>query len=298
MANRQEIPGFFIYGEHQREVEASFVHVERVSDRAHLHNGHVVPPLHPHLHQLSCWIDAEGSLRYDERQFELGGLVVAWIPSGVVHGFTAGAKSDCIVASLYDDFVVHALGGSGIARIERALREPMILRVPGNVRDLVQAGFERLETECRYPSWAQRHIVSAQLRILFLEILRLADRTAQLENSANAVPPLFERFLALLEKSFKRERSVGYYVASLSATPYLLNQATLLGAGQKPSAMIRARTVQEAKRMLLYSDLEVEQVAFTLGFDDPAHFGRFFRSVTAVSPGKWRRLADRGAITR
>jgi AraC-like DNA-binding protein len=40
----------------------------------------------------------------------------------------------------------------------------------------------------------------------------------------------------------------------------------------------------EAKRLLYYSDMNVKQIAHTLGYDDHAYFSRQFRKVTGITP--------------
>jgi AraC family transcriptional regulator, transcriptional activator of pobA len=59
-------------------------------------------------------------------------------------------------------------------------------------------------------------------------------------------------------------------------------------AGRAPLGLIQDRLLVEAKRLLLYSNMTVAEVAFRLGFDDPAYFSRFFTSHAGVSPRGFR----------
>ena len=45
-----------------------------------------------------------------------------------------------------------------------------------------------------------------------------------------------------------------------------------------------SRIILEAKRQLIYSDDSVKEIAFDLGFNDPAYFTRFFTKATTFSP--------------
>lgn len=45
---------------------------------------------------------------------------------------------------------------------------------------------------------------------------------------------------------------------------------------------------QKAKEMLSRSDLSISQVAFDLGYSDPAHFSRAFQNWVGMSPRAWR----------
>ncbi len=44
----------------------------------------------------------------------------------------------------------------------------------------------------------------------------------------------------------------------------------------------------EAKRALLYSNMTIAEVAYHLGFEDPAYFSRFFAKVVGRSPRAFR----------
>ena len=51
-----------------------------------------------------------------------------------------------------------------------------------------------------------------------------------------------------------------------------------------PSDFIKNRIILEAKRQLLYSEQSVKEIAFDLGFNDPAYFSRFFTKAMQKSP--------------
>ena len=60
--------------------------------------------------------------------------------------------------------------------------------------------------------------------------------------------------------------------------------------------------VIEAKRNLLYTGMTVAEIAWSVGFADPAYFNRFFSRRTGGSPGAFRaataRKADDGKSNR
>jgi AraC family transcriptional activator of pobA len=44
----------------------------------------------------------------------------------------------------------------------------------------------------------------------------------------------------------------------------------------------------EAKRKLIYTQYPLDQIAYTLGFKDPAYFSRFFKKLEGVAPSVYR----------
>ena len=52
--------------------------------------------------------------------------------------------------------------------------------------------------------------------------------------------------------------------------------------------MIHERVIAEAKRLVYYTDKSIKEVADELGFEDVAHFSKFFKNVTTKSPSDLR----------
>lgn len=55
-------------------------------------------------------------------------------------------------------------------------------------------------------------------------------------------------------------------------------------ANRSPKRLIFDRQLREAKRLLLFSDSAVNEIAWQLGFKDPAYFARFFSRQSAARP--------------
>ena len=98
------------------------------------------------------------------------------------------------------------------------------------------------------------------------------------------------------------KRVVEYLDAHISQRVELATLATLVGLSQSHfSHAFRASTgvapyrwqldarIRRARRLLLETQMGLEQVAEATGFADAVHFGRTFRRLTGVSPGAWRR---------
>jgi AraC-like DNA-binding protein len=91
----------------------------------------------------------------------------------------------------------------------------------------------------------------------------------------------------------------------LSARPYQLTTASqvakLLGVSRSwlnqlvrqeteknLTDHLRGRLILESKRLLAHSDLNVSEIAYQLGFEDPSYFTRLFRQVEGLSPREFR----------
>jgi AraC-like DNA-binding protein len=95
---------------------------------------------------------------------------------------------------------------------------------------------------------------------------------------------------------FRDRVSVKGYAELLGVTRARLNDACVRVAGSPPQAMLHARLIDEARRRLDQSGLSVEQVAYSLGFRDPAYFNRFFTRLTGLTPGEFKKAAREAKI--
>ncbi|MDQ2804989.1 MAG: helix-turn-helix transcriptional regulator [Pseudomonadota bacterium] len=71
-------------------------------------------------------------------------------------------------------------------------------------------------------------------------------------------------------------------------TPVHLRRLCRDHLGTTPLGAVNARIVLEAKRLLVFSSLEVKEVAAAVGFADHAYFSRFFQRETGLAPTAFR----------
>ena len=103
-------------------------------------------------------------------------------------------------------------------------------------------------------------------------------------------------FVELLERQFPIEsprqqvrlRKASDFAGQLSVHVNHLNRALKEVTGKTTTILIAERLVQEAKALLRHTDWNVSEVAYGLGFEEPAHFNNFFRKHTRMRPTEFR----------
>ena len=72
-------------------------------------------------------------------------------------------------------------------------------------------------------------------------------------------------------------------------SPVYLNEAIKSITGISVSKYIQIELMLRAKRMLIYTSLNIKEIAINLGFDDYAYFTRLFTKATGLNPTSYRK---------
>lgn len=279
------VPSYFIYGEPPRPLDVGFLHVETVLARHEIHHGKVAAHLHDHMGQVTFWTAGKGRYRIEDQAWDFASPAVSFIPSGVVHGFEIEDGTDALVVSAADD-VLRSVASSTIL----ALDAPIIIPAGGDSElwARLAATLREIESEYRSSYPGREKTLIALLAIALTLIARLSAGSAKAD-----MPPadtsLAFAFRKLVDEKFREPWLVEDYVRALATTPHLLDKAARALFARTPSQLIAERQILEAKRLLLFTIRPVEDVAYELGFKDPAYFSRFFRRHCGEPPGTWRK---------
>jgi AraC family transcriptional regulator, transcriptional activator of pobA len=168
-----------------------------------------------------------------------------------------------------------------LSAVQAARLQPII--------DLLWQEYDSLELNCEAA-------VRSLLQVFLVRLQRYSSAnnsarlpTADQRSTSGANRQLTDRFRQLLERHFLEYQTVQAYAESLGVTANHLSESVKATTGLPAGTVIRQRSILEAKRLLVYTDRSVQQIANLLNFPDPSYFGRFFKRETAQSPIAFRR---------
>lgn len=95
-------------------------------------------------------------------------------------------------------------------------------------------------------------------------------------------------FRNLLNKPDNLINSVAYYAEKLKTTPQNLNATCRKSFSKSASELIAEHIISEAKRLLIYTDSNVSEIAYTFKFGDTSHFVKYFKSYVGSTPQIFR----------
>ena len=138
------------------------------------------------------------------------------------------------------------------------------------------------------------NIQGEMLRMLLKRLIILITRLGKQQYNKNPeleAPDLdiVRQFNLEVESHFKKLHQVQDYAALLNKSPKTLSNLFSKHNQKTPLQIIRERITLEAKRLMLYTDSTLKEIAYELGFEDPTGFSRFFKSQTGLSPSGFRK---------
>ncbi len=100
---------------------------------------------------------------------------------------------------------------------------------------------------------------------------------------------LIRYFKDAVNENYKKEHSTSFYANQLSISSDHLNRTFKAKVGITAKEFIQARIITEAKRLLFFSTLTTKEIAYQLGFTEPANFSAFFKKHTHLSPSNFKK---------
>ncbi|PWG05936.1 helix-turn-helix domain-containing protein [Polaribacter aquimarinus] len=146
---------------------------------------------------------------------------------------------------------------------------------------------ESLIEEFQQNETAQYDMLQAYLKQFIINSVRVKKENHVIKEDTET--RLFKDFSLLVEQNFRTLHSVTDYANRLGVSPKSITKHFQKMGAKTPSDFIKNRILLEAKRLLIYTDKNVKEIAFELGFNDPAYFSRFFTKAISKPPLQFKK---------
>ena len=131
-------------------------------------------------------------------------------------------------------------------------------------------------------------LILSCLNALLIFANRKFTNQHQLQQPHLFVDERVQAFRKWLDQPINEKLLVSNFAQKLNVSVKQLSVMIKKHTGLSPIEHITNRLIIEAKRLLVNTEMSVKEVAFTLFFEDPAYFGRFFRKHTTYTPHHFR----------
>ena len=130
------------------------------------------------------------------------------------------------------------------------------------------------------------------IRTLLLQFILYISISTEKDHQEHGTPynhKIFNSFQQLVEQQFKSTKLPSVYADQLFITPNHLNAICKSYIGQSAGEIIRNRIVLEAKRLLVNRNLNINEIADELQFNDNSYFTKFFKKSAGLTPEEFRK---------
>lgn len=231
------------------------------------------------------WIDqGSGHFSIDLEKYRIRDNTTYTIPPGRFHQFMPEDRLSGYVLSFNIDFLHLAIESPGrpfFTEITSDLNRVKMYLLKREERAL-QDMLANISREFEADQLLRLEILSGLFKV-FLIYMKRQSATVRQEEVHCPHTRLFNSFYAKLDNQFRTKKQVADYASELFVSPNYLSQIVKKVTGHSASYHIRQRTVQEAKRLVIYNDANMKSVAHSLGFVDLAHFSKYFKNATGMN---------------
>ncbi|MFA6456125.1 MAG: helix-turn-helix domain-containing protein [Bacteroidota bacterium] len=135
-------------------------------------------------------------------------------------------------------------------------------------------------------------IQTEMLRMLVGNLIIKLTRLAKVQyfdlNDDASNYTVVREFNYLVERHYRKHHTVQFYADLLAKSSKTLSNMFGLYSDKSPLQVIHYRIMWEAKRLMHYTNKSIKEIAYELGFEDAAHFSRFFKKLAGENPTAFR----------
>ncbi len=210
----------------------------------------------------------------------------------VSHSFRLERSDDAVIWQFNREFyciITHDEEVSCTGLLFYGWREMVAIRL-----DEADARSFGLLTEVFKEEFTNRdNIQGEMLRVLLKRLIIKLTRLVKTQSAVGALSlselDTVRQFNLLVENHYKTMHQVQEYANLMFKSPKTLSNLFAKHSERSPVQVIADRLFLESKRLMLYTDKPSAEIGFELGFEEPAHFSRFFKKMAGQSPTAFRR---------
>lgn len=245
--------------------------------------------------------DGQAELEMGADRNVIEGPALCWLMNPTECRLVLSAGSAGYIMEVSEDIIARAAGDfSGSPMLGLILDRNLTLSMQGGAEaNAVGLSLKALLVETQAPRVGLGMIVAAHVRILLVAIVRLSGLDDTVLEGSGAASRFLQHFRQLVEANFRAHWPIERYAAAINISHDRLHSICVRLLHKTPKALVAERLAREAGLGLEHSTLSIEELSYALGFRDPAHFSHFFKRMTGIAPGAFRkRMADAARDSR
>lgn len=241
--------------------------------------------------EIFYFVEGEGQLTVDFTSYSIQAKKAFCLYPGQVRQVNISRPSDGYYLSASADFVLLSKAGPEAIFTAQQLAgtsQPVAIEFNDERNDELIEVLFKLRKEFANYFLLRSEVLKSLFNLLSIYLAR--QLTPSFPNEPiRREQQLVRNFIALLKNNYVEKKAVADYASELFITPSYLNQVVKKVTGQPASYHIQQQIVLEAKRLARFTTQSMKEIAYQLGFDDIAHFSKFFKNNSGINFTKFKK---------
>jgi AraC-like DNA-binding protein len=115
------------------------------------------------------------------------------------------------------------------------------------------------------------------------------DQTVNVSSVKDRSSEYLEKLLSLLAENYREHRNVEFYAEMMHISSKHLSRVIRNVTGKSVHQWIDDFVALEIKNLLKYSNMSIQQISFYLNFPNPSFMGQYFKRITGMTPGEYKK---------
>lgn len=282
------VPTYELYGEKTGGKPDFWLHCETIPSRSSLHHWEIRPHRHDSFFQILYIDSGSGEAMFSSVWHPIEPQSVITVPPGLDHGFRFSRDIGGFVITVLSSHLKAFPGDR--SRLGEWMASPHLTKLGMADEDgrYVAACLQRLGHEFAQQRAGRNDLLESYLTSALLITARLSSEKQEDQGAADENERRMELLHGLIQRHFKSHEPAAFYAKALGISPTHLNRIVRATTGHGAHELIARKLLDEAKRELVFTFGSVQEIAYRLGFSDPAYFSRFFLKQAGQTPRAWR----------
>ena len=298
----QPVPTYRLYREKSGESGDFWLHCETIPERTHLHNWEIGVHRHDAFFQIFSVTNGSGELidarrEEPERPRAFSAPCIVFIPAGAAHGFRFSRDIDGLVVTALADRLAWIAAADHQFGAYFSTPRIVALNHTGRSDLNVARAIASAHQEISGHGAGRAVLLEALMTQAVVSLARAGLGAGEMDAAgvdlASRERQRFDALETLIAAHFRERRLVAFYAGRLGLSVSHLNRLSREHLGMSVQARIAGRVLEAARRDLVFTPTPIQKIAFALGFQDPAYFNRFFKKMTGMTPGAFRKAQRR-----
>jgi len=266
--------------------------IKRMEDSYSLVNGRKPAPHRHDYYSVYYIIEGTGTHTVDFTEYEIENHQLYFLLPGQMHKLEFSSEPKGFIVSYSEQFLIsNAIPDHLINDIYlfNDYGQSPPLPIHDSSAPVYQSLFEQMELFASSLEKYTHEAVGALVKLLLIQSnnhcsLKKEENPQLLETSNH----LLRSFKQLLNKHYVEHHMVSDYADMLAVTSDYLNKTVKSITGKSAKDHIQSKLITEAKRWLLFTNQSNKELAYSLGFEESAHFNNFFKKKTGMTPTEFK----------